>query len=157
MNRIGLGYDVHALVEGRKLMLGGVEIPYEKGLDGHSDADVLVHAIMDALVGAMRAGDIGKLFPDTDPAYKDADSIKLLAHVGRLVREHGFTIEDIDSVVMLQEPKLSPYREQMRENIARALGISVESVGVKATTTEHLGYEGRGEGASAQAVALLSK
>lgn len=157
MNRIGLGYDVHALVEGRRLMLGGVEIPYEKGLDGHSDADVLVHAIMDALVGAMRAGDIGKLFPDTDPAYKDADSIKLLAHVGRLVREQGFTIEDIDSVVMLQEPKLSPYREQMRENIARALGISVESVGVKATTTEHLGYEGRGEGASAQAVALLSK
>lgn len=157
MNRIGLGYDVHALVEGRKLMLGGVEIPYEKGLDGHSDADVLVHAIMDALVGAMRAGDIGKLFPDTDPAYKDADSIKLLAHVGRLVREQGFTIEDIDSVVMLQEPKLSPYREQMRENIARALDISVESVGVKATTTEHLGYEGRGEGASAQAVALLSK
>lgn len=157
MNRIGLGYDVHALVEGRKLMLGGVEIPYEKGLDGHSDADVLVHAIMDALVGAMRAGDIGKLFPDTDPAYKDADSIKLLAHVGRLVREQGFTIEDIDSVVMLQEPKLSPYREQMRENIACALGISVECVGVKATTTEHLGYEGRGEGASAQAVALLSK
>lgn len=156
MKRIGLGYDVHAFAEGRKLVLGGVEIPYEKGLDGHSDADVLVHAIMDALVGAMRAGDIGKLFPDTDPAYEGADSIKLLERVGELVREQGFTVEDIDSVVMLQEPKISPYREQMRENIARALAIPVDSVGVKATTTEHLGYEGRGEGASAQAVALLS-
>lgn len=157
MQRIGLGYDVHAFAEGRKLILGGVEIPYKKGLDGHSDADVLVHAIMDALVGAMRAGDIGKLFPDTDPAYKDADSIKLLQAVGELVRENGYVIEDIDSVVMLQEPKMSPYREQMRVNIAQALGISVDNVGVKATTTEHLGYEGRGEGASAQAVCLLVK
>ena len=156
MNRIGLGYDVHAFADGRKLILGGVEIPYDKGLDGHSDADVLVHAIMDAIVGAMRAGDIGKLFPDTDPAYKDADSIKLLKHVGALAREQGYAIEDIDSVVMLQEPKMSPYREQMRANIAAALRIPVESVGVKATTTEHLGYEGRGEGASAQAVCLLS-
>lgn len=156
MNRIGLGYDVHAFADGRKLILGGVEIPYDKGLDGHSDADVLVHAIMDAIVGAMRAGDIGKLFPDTDPAYKDADSIKLLERVGALARERGYAIEDIDSVVMLQEPKMSPYREQMRANIAAALRIPVESVGVKATTTEHLGYEGRGEGASAQAVALLS-
>ena len=157
MNRIGLGYDVHAFADGRKLILGGVEIPYDKGLDGHSDADVLVHAIMDAIVGAMRAGDIGKLFPDTDPAYKDADSIKLLEYVGALAREQGYAIEDIDSVVMLQEPKMSPYREQMRANIAAALRIPVESVGVKATTTEHLGYEGRGEGASAQAVCLLSR
>ena len=132
MNRIGLGYD------------------------GHSDADVLVHAIMDAIVGAMRAGDIGKLFPDTDPAYKDADSVKLLEHVGALAREQGYSIEDIDSVVMLQEPKMSPYREQMRANIAAALRIPVDNVGVKATTTEHLGYEGRGEGASAQAICLLS-
>lgn len=157
MQRIGLGYDVHAFAVGRKLVLGGVVIPYEKGLDGHSDADVLAHAIMDALLGALRAGDIGKLFPDTDPAYKDADSMKLLTLVGDYVRQKGFSIEDIDSVMMLQEPKISPYRDQMRENIARALGISVDCVGVKATTTERLGYEGRGEGASAQAVCLLSK
>lgn len=157
MQRIGLGYDVHAFAEGRKLILGGVEIPYDKGLDGHSDADVLVHAIMDAIVGAMRTGDIGKLFPDTDPAYKDADSIMLLEHVGALAREQGYVIDDIDSVVMLQEPKMSPYREQMRANIAAALRIDVENVGVKATTTEHLGYEGRGEGASAQAACLLSR
>ncbi len=157
MQRIGLGFDVHAFAEGRKLILGGVEIPYKRGLDGHSDADVLVHAIMDALVGAMRAGDIGKLFPDTDPAYKDADSIRLLQSVGELVRANGYAIVDIDSVVMLQEPKMSPYREQMRINIAQALQIPVENVGVKATTTEHLGYEGRGEGASAQAVCILSK
>ena len=156
MNRIGLGYDVHAFAEGRRLVLGGVEIPHDKGLDGHSDADVLVHAIMDAIVGAMRAGDIGKLFPDTDPAYKDAGSVKLLEHVGVLAREQGYSIEDIDSVVMLQEPKMSPYREQMRANIAAALRIPVDNVGVKATTTEHLGYEGRGEGASAQAICLLS-
>lgn len=157
MQRIGLGYDVHAFAEGRKLILGGVEIPYAKGLDGHSDADVLVHAIMDAIVGAMRAGDIGRLFPDTDPAYKDADSIKLLESAGDLAREQGYSIDDIDSVVMLQDPKMSPYRDQMRANIAAALRIPVESVGVKATTTEHLGYEGRGEGASAQAVCLLSR
>ena len=156
MNRIGLGYDVHAFAEGRRLVLGGVEIPHDKGLDGHSDADVLVHAIMDAIVGAMRAGDIGKLFPDTDPAYKDADSVKLLEHVGALAREQGYSIEDIDSVVMLQEPKMSPYREQMRANIAAALRIPVDNVGVKATTPEHLGYEGRGEGAAAQAICLLS-
>lgn len=157
VQRIGLGYDVHAFAEGRKLIIGGVEIPYEKGLDGHSDADVLVHAIMDAIVGAMRAGDIGKLFPDTDPAYEGADSIKLLEHVGVLARERGFRIDDIDSVIMMQEPKMSPHREAMRANIAAALQIPVESVGVKATTTEHLGYEGRGEGVSAQAVALLSR
>ncbi len=156
MQRIGLGYDVHAFAAGRKLVIGGVHIPYELGLDGHSDADVLVHAIMDALLGALREGDIGKLFPDTDPAYEGADSIKLLQEVGVFVRAKGFSIDDIDSVVMMQAPKMSPYREQMRANIARALGIPVESVGVKATTTEHLGYEGRGEGVSAQAVALLS-
>ncbi len=157
MQRIGLGYDVHAFASGRKLILGGVEIPFEKGLDGHSDADVLVHAIMDAILSAMRAGDIGKLFPDTDPAYKDADSIRLLEAVGKLVKERGFEIVDIDSVIMLQQPKISPYREQMRVNIAEALHVDVDNVGVKATTTEHLGYEGRGEGASAQAVCLLSK
>lgn len=156
MQRIGLGYDVHAFAAGRKLIIGGVHIPYELGLDGHSDADVLVHAIMDALLGALREGDIGKLFPDTDPAYEGADSIKLLQEVGAFVRAKGFSIDDIDSVVMMQAPKMSPYREQMRTNIARALDIPVESVGVKATTTEHLGYEGRGEGVSAQAVALLS-
>lgn len=156
MQRIGLGYDVHAFAAGRKLVIGGVHIPYELGLDGHSDADVLVHAIMDALLGALREGDIGRLFPDTDPAYEGADSIKLLQEVGAFVRAKGFSIDDIDSVVMMQAPKMSPYREQMRANIARALGIPVESVGVKATTTEHLGYEGRGEGVSAQAVALLS-
>ncbi len=156
MQRIGLGYDVHAFAAGRKLVIGGVHIPYELGLDGHSDADVLVHAIMDALLGALREGDIGKLFPDTDPAYEGADSIKLLQEVGAFVRAKGFSIDDIDSVVMMQAPKMSPYREQMRANIARALDIPVESVGVKATTTEHLGYEGRGEGVSAQAVALLS-
>lgn len=156
MQRIGLGYDVHAFAAGRKLVIGGVHVPYELGLDGHSDADVLVHAIMDALLGALREGDIGKLFPDTDPAYEGADSIKLLQEVGVFVRAKGFSIDDIDSVVMMQAPKMSPYREQMRANIARALGIPVESVGVKATTTEHLGYEGRGEGVSAQAVALLS-
>ena len=156
MQRIGLGYDVHAFAEGRKLVLGGVCIPYERGLAGHSDADVLVHAIMDALLGALREGDIGALFPDTDQAYEGADSIGLLEQVGVLVRERGFRIDDIDSVVMTQAPKLAPYREQMRANIAQALDIDVACVGVKATTTEHLGYEGRGEGASAQAVALLS-
>lgn len=157
MQRIGLGYDVHAFAAGRKLIIGGVDIPYSKGLDGHSDADVLVHAIMDALVGAMRAGDIGKLFPDTDPAYKDACSIKLLKHVGDLVRKEGWRIVDIDSVIMIQEPKMSPHRDQMRQNIAQALQIPVDNIGVKATTTEWLGYEGRGEGVSAQAVALLER
>lgn len=155
MQRIGLGYDVHAFAHGRRLVVGGVEIPYEKGLDGHSDADVLVHAVMDALVGALREGDIGRLFPDTDAAYKDADSLCLLREVGALVRERGWRIVDIDSVIMMQQPKMAPYREQMRANMAAALGIPVENIGVKATTTEWLGYEGRGEGASAQAVCLL--
>lgn len=152
--RIGQGFDVHALVEGRKLILGGVEIPHAKGLLGHSDADVLAHAVSDALLGAIRGGDIGKLFPDTDPAYAGADSLKLLAAVADKVRAEGFAIVDVDSVIAAQAPKLSPYREQMRENLAEAMGIPVQNVGVKATTTEHLGFEGREEGISASAVAL---
>lgn len=155
--RIGLGYDVHAFAQGRKLILGGVDIPHHQGLDGHSDADVLAHAIADALLGAVRGGDIGKLFPDTDPKYEGADSLELLAHVARFVRDAGYEIADVDSVVAAQAPKLSPYREQMRENLARAMGISVDNVGVKATTTEHLGFEGREEGISAQAVCLLAR
>ena len=154
--RIGLGYDVHALVEGRMLVLGGVQIDHPWGLDGHSDADVLAHAIADAVLGAARAGDIGKLFPDTDPAYAGADSMKLLAQVAAHVRSLGFEIVDVDAVVAAQAPKLSPYREDMRANLAAALGVEVDSVGVKATTTEHLGFEGREEGISAQAVALLA-
>lgn len=153
--RIGQGYDVHQLVEGRKLIMGGVDIPHTRGLLGHSDADVLVHAVADALLGGVRGGDIGKLFPDTDPAYEGADSMKLLAAVADFVRDRGYEILDVDSVVAAQAPKLSPYRDQMRENLARAMGISPENVGVKATTTEHLGFEGREEGISATAVALL--
>lgn len=159
MQRIGLGFDVHAFAapeENRRLILGGVDIPYERGLAGHSDADVLAHAIADALLGAAREGDIGKLFPDTNPVYAGADSLKLLSQVAELVRDRGFEIVDVDSVIAAQAPKFSPYREQMRENLAAAMGISVESVGVKATTTEHLGFEGRGEGISAQAVCLIS-
>ncbi len=155
--RVGLGYDVHAFAPNRKLILGGVDIPHTQGLDGHSDADVLAHAVADALLGAIRGGDIGKLFPDTDPAYKGADSLKLLAAVADLVRERGFCIVDIDCVIAAQAPKLSPYRDQMRANLANACGIPVESLGVKATTTEHLGFEGREEGISAQAVALVSR
>lgn len=153
--RIGQGYDVHQLVEGRKLIMGGVDIPHARGLLGHSDADVLAHAVADALLGGVRGGDIGKLFPDTDPAYEGADSMKLLAAVAGFVRERGYEILDVDSVIAAQAPKLSPYRDQMRENLARAMGISPENVGVKATTTEHLGFEGREEGISATAVALL--
>ena len=155
--RVGLGYDVHAFAPNRKLILGGVDIPHTQGLDGHSDADVLAHAVADALLGAIRGGDIGKLFPDTDPAYKGADSLKLLAAVADLVRERGFCIVDIDCVIAAQAPKLSPYRDQMRANLANACGIPVENLGVKATTTEHLGFEGREEGISAQAVALVSR
>lgn len=153
--RIGQGYDVHQLVEGRKLIMGGVDIPHTRGLLGHSDADVLAHAVADALLGGVRGGDIGKLFPDTDPAYEGADSMKLLAAVADFVRDLGYEILDVDSVIAAQVPKLSPYRDQMRENLARAMGISPENVGVKATTTEHLGFEGREEGISATAVALL--
>ena len=155
--RIGLGTDVHALAEGRRLILGGVDIPHERGLLGHSDADVLAHAVSDALLGAARAGDIGKLFPDTDPAYAGADSMRLLAEVAAHVRSLGLEIVDVDSVVTAQAPKLSPHRDAMRKNLADAMGIPVENVGVKATTSEWLGYEGREEGITAQAVALLER
>lgn len=155
--RVGQGYDVHALVEGRRLVIGGVDIPHALGLLGHSDADVLAHAVADAVLGAARAGDIGKLFPDTDPAYEGADSMVLLAKVAEHVRSMGFEILDVDSVIAAQAPKLSPHRDAMRANIAHALGVSVDSVGVKATTTEHLGFEGREEGISATAVALLCR
>ena len=155
--KIGIGYDVHKLVSGRKLILGGVEIAYEKGLDGHSDADVLCHAIGDAILGAAKLGDIGQHFPDTDPKYKDANSLKLLNEITKIVNEKGFNVINVDSVVVAQAPKLAPLRDKMRENIASVLGIAVENVGVKATTTEGLGFEGRGEGISAQAVALLSE
>lgn len=153
--RIGQGMDVHALAEGRKLIIGGVEIPHDRGLLGHSDADVLAHAVCDALLGAARAGDIGKLFPPDDPAFKDADSLKLLAAVADVVREAGFDIVDVDAVIAAQAPKLSPHRDRMRANLADAMGIGVEQVGVKATTTEWLGFEGREEGISATAVCLL--
>lgn len=153
--RIGMGYDVHKLVEGRKLILGGVDIPCEKGLLGHSDADVLLHAIMDALLGAAALGDIGKHFPDTDPQYKGISSISLLKHVGRLLEEHGFVIGNIDSTVIAQRPKLLPYMAQMRENIADALGIGLSQINVKATTEEGLGFTGAGEGISSQAICLL--
>ena len=155
--RIGQGKDVHAFAEGRKLILGGVDIPHEKGLLGHSDADVLAHAVSDALLGGSRGGDIGKLFPDTDPRYAGADSLKLLKAVADLVRQQGYVILDVDSVISAQRPKLSPYRDQMRENLAKAMGIPVENVGVKATTTEWLGFEGREEGISATAVCLLAR
>jgi 2-C-methyl-D-erythritol 2,4-cyclodiphosphate synthase len=155
MTRIGHGFDVHAFAPNRKLILGGVDIPYEVGLDGHSDADVLAHAIMDALLGALRAGDIGKLFPDTDPAYEGADSLKLLEHVAALVRERGFAIVDVDSTIAAQAPKMAPHIDAMRENLASAMLVSPESVGVKATTTERLGFVGRKEGIAAWAVCLL--
>lgn len=153
--RIGTGYDVHKLTEGRKLIIGGVEIPYEKGLLGHSDADVLLHAIMDALLGALALGDIGKHFPDTDAAYKGCSSVELLKKVGAMIEEERYVISNIDSTVIAQNPKLAPFIEQMREGIADALGIKKEQVSVKATTEEHLGFTGRGEGISSQAVVLL--
>jgi 2-C-methyl-D-erythritol 2,4-cyclodiphosphate synthase len=150
-----MGYDVHRLVEDRKLILGGCEIPYEKGLLGHSDADVLLHAIMDALLGAAALGDIGKHFPDTDERYKGADSMKLLAEVKKLLDENLFFIENIDATVIAQKPKLAPYIDTMRENIAQVLGLSVNRVSVKATTEEKLGFTGQGLGISAQAICLL--
>ena len=153
--KIGIGYDVHKLKSGRKLILGGVEIEHHLGLDGHSDADVLVHAIADAILGAAKMGDIGKLFPDTDPKFKDANSLGLLKVVCEKVSAQGYTIEDIDSVIVAQNPKLSPYRDQMQKNIADAINLREDQVGIKATTTEHLGFEGLEEGISAQAVALL--
>lgn len=153
--RIGTGYDVHRLEEGLPLWIGGVRIPHTHGLVGHSDADVLLHAICDALLGAAALGDIGKHFPDTDPAYKGISSLRLLAHTGELLRQKGFGIANIDSTIVAQQPKMAPHIEQMRHNIADTLGIDIGTVSVKATTTEHLGFEGRKEGISAQAVALL--
>ena len=155
--RIGIGYDVHKLVENRKLIIGGVTIPHEKGLDGHSDADVLVHAIMDSLLGALARGDIGKFFPDTDMKYKDVDSMLLLKEVASFINEKGYKIGNIDSVIIAQQPKMAPFIDSMRVRIAQVLEIDVEQVGVKATTTEHLGFEGRKEGISSSSVAILFK
>lgn len=153
--RIGHGYDVHKLVENRKLIIGGVEIPYEKGLLGHSDADVLVHAIMDALLGAVAFGDIGKLFPDNDPKYSGADSIELLKEVCNVLKSNGYSIGNIDSTVIAQAPKLKPYIPKMREIIANACGVDVSQISVKATTEEKLGFTGSGEGISAHAVCIV--
>ena len=157
MTRFGMGYDVHRLVAGRKLILGGVEIPWEKGLLGHSDADVLLHAIADALLGAAALGDIGKHFPDTDDKFKGADSRKLLAEVARLVREKGYTVGNVDATIVAQAPKLAPHIEIMTENIAKVLGVERDAVNVKATTEERLGFTGSGEGMSAYAVAGIEK
>lgn len=153
--RIGLGYDVHRLVDDRKLILGGVEIAYEKGLLGHSDADVLVHAIMDALLGASALGDIGKHFPDTDPAYKGISSMTLLKHVGGLLEKNGYKIGNIDATIIAQRPKMAPHIMHMRQNIADALNIELNQINVKATTEEGLGFTGAGEGISSQAICLL--
>ena len=153
---IGMGYDVHRLVPDRDLIIGGVKIPYEKGLLGHSDADVLLHAIMDALLGAAALGDIGKHFPDTDPKYKGADSLELMREVGRLLDENRFLIENIDATIIAQAPKMRPHIDEMRQNIADALGIELSQVNVKATTEEGLGFTGRGEGISSQAICLLT-
>ena len=155
MFRIGHGYDVHRLVEGRRLVLGGVDIAWERGLLGHSDADVLVHAVMDALLGAAALGDIGKLFPDTDPEYAGADSLKLLAEVMRRLRAAGFEVSNIDATVVAQRPKLAPHIDAMRENIARAATLAPSQVSVKATTEEKLGFTGEGLGIAAHAVALI--
>ena len=153
--RVGMGYDVHRLVEGRKLILGGVEIPYEKGLLGHSDADVLIHAIMDALLGAAALGDIGKHFPDTDPRYKGISSVELLKHVAKLLDKNNYVIENIDATVIAQRPKLRPYMEEMTKNIAGALGIEENRLNLKATTEEGLGFTGTGEGMASQAICSL--
>ena len=153
--RIGMGYDVHKLTEGRDLILGGVNIPWEKGLLGHSDADVLIHAVMDALLGAAALGDIGKHFPDTDPAYKGISSVKLLVHVAELLKENGYTIGNIDATIIAQKPKMAPHIPQMRKNMAEAMGIPESSLNIKATTEEGLGFTGRQEGISAQAICLL--
>lgn len=157
MIRVGYGYDVHRLVEGRKLILGGVDIPFEKGLLGHSDADVLLHAVTDALFGAAALGDIGSHFPDTDPRYKGADSLKLLEACGRELAEHGWQIGNIDATIVAQRPKLLPYVPKMRENIARVLNIAVEQVSLKGKTEEGLGFTGTGEGMAVHAVCLIEK
>lgn len=153
--RIGMGYDVHKLVEGRKLILGGVEIPYEKGLLGHSDADVLLHAIMDALLGAAALGDIGAHFPDTDPRYKGISSLLLLKHVAQLLEENGYMIENIDATIIAQRPKMLPHIPQMRQHIADTLAVDISRINVKATTEEGLGFTGSGEGISSQAICTL--
>ena len=155
--RVGMGYDVHKLTEGRKLILGGVDIPWEKGLLGHSDADVLIHAVMDALLGAAALGDIGKHFPDTDPAYKGISSIKLLVHVAELLRKQEYAVGNIDATVIAQKPKMGPHIVQMEKNIAVALHIENDQVNIKATTEEGLGFTGSGEGISSQAICLLTE
>jgi 2-C-methyl-D-erythritol 2,4-cyclodiphosphate synthase len=157
MFRIGQGFDVHQLTEGRPLIIGGIEIPYEKGLLGHSDADVLLHTVADACLGAVGEGDIGKHFPDTDPAFKDADSAKLLSYVWEVVKTKGYSLSNVDCTIIAQKPKMAPYIEKMRERIAELLEGSIDQVNVKATTTEKLGFTGRGEGIAAQAVILLQK
>ena len=155
--RVGHSYDVHRLTEGRKLILGGVEIPFEKGLLGHSDADVLAHAVMDALLGAAGLGDIGRHFPDTDPAYSGADSLELLARVAGLLGERGWSVGNVDATILAQRPKLAPHIPQMAENLAKAMGVPPDRVNVKATTEEGLGFTGSGEGMAAHAVALITK
>lgn len=155
--RVGLGYDVHKLVEGRKLIIGGVDIPHEKGLLGHSDADVLIHAVMDSILGALALGDIGKHFPDTDEKYKGADSMKLLEFVYNLINEKGYNIGNIDCTIIAQSPKMAPHIQNMRENIAKTLNTSIENINVKATTEEGLGFTGAKEGISAQSICLLVK
>jgi len=155
--RIGHGYDVHRLVDDRKLIMGGVEIPWDKGLLGHSDADVLLHAVADALLGALAMGDIGKHFPDTDPAFKGADSMKLLEHVVGLVRGRGYQVGNLDATIVAQRPKMAPHIPVMRENIARVCGVEVDRINVKATTEEGLGFTGTGEGISAHAVVLMER
>jgi 2-C-methyl-D-erythritol 2,4-cyclodiphosphate synthase len=157
MIRVGQGFDVHQLVEGRPCIIGGVTIPYELGLAGHSDADVLLHAVTDAILGALGLGDIGKHFPDTDPQYKDADSLKLLEHVWSLAKERGYRLGNIDSTIIAQKPKMAPYIPQITEVIAKALEADITQVNVKATTTEQLGFTGRGEGIAAQSIVCLTK
>ena len=155
--RVGIGYDVHKLVENRKLILGGVEIEHDKGLLGHSDADVLVHAIMDAILGALALGDIGKHFPDTDPKYKGADSIKLLEFVNNLIESKGYKVNNIDSIIIAQEPKMAPHILKMRENIAKAINVDIDCISIKATTEEGLGFTGNKEGISCQSICSLIK
>ncbi len=153
--KVGIGYDVHALVENRKLIIGGVTIPYEKGLSGHSDADVLIHAIMDSLLGAMGKGDIGKLFPDTENKYKDADSRVLLRQVYEIMNENNLGIGNIDAVIIAQKPKMSPFIDEMQKNIAEDLKTAISNINIKATTTENLGFEGKGQGIASQSICLL--
>lgn len=155
--RVGMGYDVHKLTENRDLILGGVNIPWEKGLLGHSDADVLIHAVMDALLGAAALGDIGKHFPDTDLAYKGISSVKLLTHVMELLRQHHFVVGNVDAVIIAQKPKMAPHIPQMRKNLAQAMGVEEDRINIKATTEEGLGFTGRGEGIASQAICLLEE